>query len=235
MGSLIWQLNDTWPVTSWSVIDSEGKLKLAARYLEQDYSNVQIFQKRTSDKIEYYVVNDDLEANEFEANIALFSFDGKIISDTSFTWILKPGIHKFYEIGNSEENNFVITSITGSRTHNFKTFLLKDIQKYNFTKPELEFKSSIVNHKVIKNRIPSEVKLYKIEFSSDQFLLYFDFLDKTYLQNHEITQWNSLPYDYLPAKRWYTLYLPVSDFSIEQQAIDYVKNNITSLNHLMGK
>lgn len=235
MGTLIWQLNDTWPVTSWSIIDSEGKYKLASKYLEQDFSNVQIFQKRTDKKIEYYVVNDDLEANQLEASIAQYSLDGKHISDTSFSWVLKPGIHKFYEMGNSEENNFVISSISGSRTHNFKTILLKDIQKYNFTKPELEFKSSVVIHKVMKNRIPSEVKLYKIEFSSDQFLLYFDFLDKTYLQNHECAQWNRLSYDYFIAKKWNTIFLPVSDFTTEKEAMDYVKNNIISLNHLMSK
>lgn len=235
MGTLIWQLNDTWPVTSWSVIDSEGKIKLAARYLEQDFSNVQIFQKRTSDKIEYFVVNDDLEVNEFEASISLLSFDGKSISDTSFTWILKPGIHKIYEIKYSEENNFVITSITGSRTHNFKTFLTKDIRNYDFTKPDIEFKASVIDKKMIRNNIPVTEKFFKIEFSCNQILLYFEFLDKTYLQNHEIAQWNSLPYDYLLAKRWYTLYLPISDFSTEQQAIDYVKNNIISLNHLLGK
>lgn len=235
MGTLIWQLNDTWPVTSWSVIDSEGKFKLAARYLEQDFSNVQIFQKRTSDKIEYYVVNDDPEANPFEVSIALFNFDGKSISDTSFTWILKPGIHKIYEMDYSEENNFVITSITGSRTHNFKTFLTKDIRNYDFTKPEIEIKTSVIDKKIIRNNIPVPEKFYKIEFSSNQILLYFEFLDKTYLQNHEIAQWNSLPYDYLLAKRWYTLYLPISDFSAEQAAIDYVKNNLKSINHLLGK
>ena len=234
-GTLIWQLSDTWPVTSWSVIDSEGKLKLAARYLEQDFSNVQIFQKRTSDKMEYYVVNDDLEANEVEASIALFSFDGINISNTSFNWILKPGIHKIYEMEYSEENNFVITSITGTKTHNFKTFLTKNIRNYDFTKPEIECKASVVDKKMIRNNIPVAEKFFKIEFSSNQILLYFEFLDKTYLQNHEIAQWNSLPYDYLLAKKWYTVYLPISDFINEQTAIDYVKKNLKSLNHLMGK
>ena len=235
MGTLIWQLNDTWPVTSWSVIDSEGKLKLAARYLEQDFSNVQIFQKRRSDKIEYYVVNDDLEANELEASIALFNFDGKSISDTSFSWMLKPGIHKIYEMEYSEENNFVMTSIKGGRTHNFKTFLTKDIRNYQFIKPEIDFKASEIEKKLIRNNIPVTEKFFKIEFSSNQLLLYFEFLDKTYIKNHEIAQWNSLPYDYLLAKKWYTVYLPISDFINEQTAIDYVKKNLKSLNHLMGK
>lgn len=235
MGTLIWQFNDTWPVTSWSVIDSEGKFKLASKYLEQDFSNVQIFQKRTNDKIAYYVVNDDLEANQFVASIELYSLNGKHISDTSFNWILQPGIHKFYEMKNSNENNLVFASISGSRTHNFKTLLIKDIQEYQFTIPEIEFKCSIISKNVVQNQIPTEVKYYKIDFSSNQILLYFEFLDKTYLQNHYCAQLNRLPYDYMLANKWQTIYVPVLDFNTEQEAIDYVKNNIFSLNHLMGK
>lgn len=235
MGTLIWQLNDTWPVTSWSIIDAEGKFKLASKYLEQDFSNVQIFQKRTGDNIEYYVVNDDPEANEFDISFGNFSFDGKSISDTSFTRIIKPGIHKIYELKLSEENNFVIASVRGNRTHNFKTFLTKDIRNYNFTKPEIKFKASISENNVIRNHIRVPEKYYKIEFSSNQMLLYFEFSDKTYLQNHEVAQWNRLPYDYLTANRWNILYLPVSDFNTEQDAINYVNSNFKSLNHLLGK
>lgn len=38
-GSIIWQLNDCWPVTSWAVIDSELKLKMAYFLVKNIFSN----------------------------------------------------------------------------------------------------------------------------------------------------------------------------------------------------
>jgi beta-mannosidase len=37
-GALVWQLNDCWPVQSWSVVDSEGELKAAAHELRRLYA-----------------------------------------------------------------------------------------------------------------------------------------------------------------------------------------------------
>jgi beta-mannosidase len=39
MGTLLWQLNDCWPVTSWSIIDYKGVKKAAWYAVKKAYSN----------------------------------------------------------------------------------------------------------------------------------------------------------------------------------------------------
>src|ERR1041384_6436219 len=38
MGSVLWQLNDCWPVTSWAVVDGAGRLKPAWYALRRAYA-----------------------------------------------------------------------------------------------------------------------------------------------------------------------------------------------------
>jgi beta-mannosidase len=62
MGSLYWQLNDVWPVTSWSTIDYYGVKKAAHYKIRQIYEplSVLVFNKNVTDKGSYeiMIVND---------------------------------------------------------------------------------------------------------------------------------------------------------------------------------
>jgi beta-mannosidase len=61
-GSLIWQLNDIWPVQSWAVIDSSGRYKAAAYELKRRlYDNDLLSLERVKDKIKIHYVNDELD------------------------------------------------------------------------------------------------------------------------------------------------------------------------------
>ncbi|MEZ5013378.1 MAG: glycoside hydrolase family 2 protein [Chitinophagales bacterium] len=59
MGTLFWQLNDCWPVNSWSVIDYAGNRKAAYYMVKRKYADVMLSitsDSTTSDAI--YIVND---------------------------------------------------------------------------------------------------------------------------------------------------------------------------------
>lgn len=61
-GSLIWQLNDIWPVQSWAVIDSSGRYKAAAHEIERRlYKNNLLSLERVKEKIKVHYVNDEFE------------------------------------------------------------------------------------------------------------------------------------------------------------------------------
>ena len=56
-GSVIWQINDTWPVTSWSLIDSEMNEKLSYHFVKNAFSPVIISFRKTSNKVEIFGLN----------------------------------------------------------------------------------------------------------------------------------------------------------------------------------
>ena len=58
MGSLYWQLNDCWPVLSWSSIDYLGIPKALHYYAERFYAPVLLSVKRSEGKTEFFVCNE---------------------------------------------------------------------------------------------------------------------------------------------------------------------------------
>lgn len=79
-GTLFWQLNDCWPVASWSCIDYAGNPKALYYKLPQLYANVAIASHHIStDTLELYLINDSFEpvSGHFAWNIC--TMDGTLI------------------------------------------------------------------------------------------------------------------------------------------------------------
>jgi beta-mannosidase len=57
-GSLIWQLNDCWPVQSWAILDSDGDYKALAYDLRRLYADRLLSIVRENDKVTVWAVND---------------------------------------------------------------------------------------------------------------------------------------------------------------------------------
>ena len=76
-GSLFWQLNDCWPVSSWAVIDSGLRPKAAYFYAKRFFSPVLVSFKRTTAGVEVWVTNDRREGITGALELALRSFSGK--------------------------------------------------------------------------------------------------------------------------------------------------------------
>jgi len=62
MGTLYWQLNDCWPVVSWSSVDYHGRWKALHYYVRRAYSDVLLSTVEDADALEVYLVSDRLEA-----------------------------------------------------------------------------------------------------------------------------------------------------------------------------
>ncbi len=61
MGSIYWQLNDCWPVASWSSIDYYGRWKALHYYAKRFYSPVLISAEDNGTGVNIYVTNDSRE------------------------------------------------------------------------------------------------------------------------------------------------------------------------------
>jgi beta-mannosidase len=61
MGTLLWQLNDCWPVTSWSLIDSEFNKKIGYYEVRKSFDSVILSVKEEKNGYDIYVINTTLE------------------------------------------------------------------------------------------------------------------------------------------------------------------------------
>ena len=79
MGTLYWQLNDNWPVASWSSIDYTGKWKLLHYAAKRFYAPaLPIAYQKEDGKVEVYVVNDGPRPiMDAKLSVKFCSFDGQ--------------------------------------------------------------------------------------------------------------------------------------------------------------
>ncbi len=80
MGTIYWQLNDCWPVASWSSIDYYGRWKALHYFAKKFYSPVILASDRDEKKIHLYLINDTLEEKRYKLQWNLSNFEGEEIA-----------------------------------------------------------------------------------------------------------------------------------------------------------
>ena len=81
MGSIFWQLNDCWPVASWSSIDYYGRWKALQYYARRFYAPILVSPHVENGSVKVYVVSDKTEAATGDLRVRLMDFDGKVLLD----------------------------------------------------------------------------------------------------------------------------------------------------------
>ena len=79
MGSLYWQLNDCWPVASWSGIDYYLRWKALHFYAKKAFSSQLVSPVIENEKVKVYVVFDDLIPLDATLTMKVVTFDGKVL------------------------------------------------------------------------------------------------------------------------------------------------------------
>ena len=80
MGTLYWQLNDVWPVSSWSGIEYSGKWKALHHAARRFYSPVAPLLYHEDGKAYVKVCNDGPDAYEGKCLVSVVGFDGSVVS-----------------------------------------------------------------------------------------------------------------------------------------------------------
>jgi beta-mannosidase len=83
MGSLYWQINDCWPVASWSGIDYYGNWKALHYFVKEAYKNTVVFMdiNPESRNIEFRIVSDLPENHDGILKIKLMDFNGNNLGE----------------------------------------------------------------------------------------------------------------------------------------------------------
>jgi len=76
-GVLIWQLNDCWPVSSWSMIDSRLEPKASYFYSKKFFHPVLMGFKESEENLFLFIVNDTLDDLQGEINLNIQTFFGE--------------------------------------------------------------------------------------------------------------------------------------------------------------
>jgi len=79
MGSIFWQLNDCWPVASWSSIDYYGRWKALQYYARRFYAPVLVSPHVEDGALKVYIVSDKVKAEPASLRVRLMDFDGKVL------------------------------------------------------------------------------------------------------------------------------------------------------------
>ena len=81
MGTIWWQLNDCWPVTSWAVVDGAGRRKPAWFALRDAYAPRLLTIQPRGGELVLFAVNDSAEEWPVDGAVTRWTFDGTAIAE----------------------------------------------------------------------------------------------------------------------------------------------------------
>jgi len=90
MGALYWQLNDCWPVASWSSLDYYGRWKALHYFTKRFYHPVLANVKEDPDKVEFWVINDLKDSQNIKLNWKILKSNGTTLIKGEYNSLILP-------------------------------------------------------------------------------------------------------------------------------------------------
>jgi beta-mannosidase len=81
MGALYWQLDDCWPVASWSGLDYYGNWKALHHYARRFFNPVLVVPVAEEKDLKVYAVSDLDETLDAELRLGVYTYDGAVIQE----------------------------------------------------------------------------------------------------------------------------------------------------------
>ncbi len=108
MGSLYWQMNDCWPVASWSSMDYYGKWKALHYQTKQSFKKIKVSPFKNNDDIDIYIISDGLEDKNAKLNLTVSNFYGNVLYKNDKEILIEGNTSKVYltenQTGITQEN-----------------------------------------------------------------------------------------------------------------------------------
>jgi beta-mannosidase len=96
MGSIFWQLNDCWPVASWSSIDYYGHWKALQYYARRFYAPILVSPHVEDGSLKVYIVSDKVKPESVTLHVRLMDFSGKVLLEDTHAVDVTPLTSKVY-------------------------------------------------------------------------------------------------------------------------------------------
>jgi len=78
-GTLFWQLDDSWPVISWSAVDYFGRKKALCHYAKRFFANVLPVVRYDGNEADIFLVSDLRDAKRAKVSVELFRTSGELV------------------------------------------------------------------------------------------------------------------------------------------------------------
>jgi beta-mannosidase len=76
MGTLYWQLNDCWPVISWSSLDYYNRWKALHYFVKEAYKDILVSFEERGDQVNVFIVSDKRKDFQATLNLKIMDFSG---------------------------------------------------------------------------------------------------------------------------------------------------------------
>ena len=185
MGSMYWQIDDCWPVASWSSIDYYGNWKALQYYAEREYGTFLVSPVLKGREVGFSIVSDSLKSIPAILEVKVIDFNGKINYDKQFPLTLQADssheyvlIDKDKLVGISDESKIVLVAQlkSGERILTENTFFFKPPKDMALEKPEIKVSS-------VKTPDGYELSLSTDKYAKDVYLS-FDKNEGFFTDNH---------------------------------------------------
>ena len=196
MGTLYWQLNDCWPVASWSSVDGGGRLKALHYEAKRFYSPVMISCEETAEystrkdvtveryygyetKAKLFVCNESMADVSGTVKWTLYTASGKELEKGSAPLSVKAlSYNSLDEIDFNKTdiyNNYLSYSFeVGGKVVSYGSVIFTKPKHFNFVDPKIELK---VNGDEITVKAEAYAKYVFISNENDDMILSDNFFD----------------------------------------------------------
>lgn len=148
MGTMYWQLNDCWPVVSWSGIDYYGRWKALQYFVKDAYQQILVSPVEEKNNINVYIVSDYTHKLYGLLHLQLIDFSGNILwQKDSSVKISENSSGIYFQINKNElisgfnKNEIVLISnlelLSGAKYKNYLFFSLP--KELNLHEPNITF------------------------------------------------------------------------------------------------
>nr|WP_321411306.1 glycoside hydrolase family 2 protein [uncultured Carboxylicivirga sp.] len=165
MGSLYWQLNDVWPVVSWSGIDYYGRWKAMQYFIKKAYEPVITSAVMDKDYLQVNLISDKITETNVTSSLQIIQLDGTVVWEQNKEYKLEPNANQVILktplkqlIGSIAKNKVILVMNTAyDSTQTETTFLFSKVK-------QLALQYADVDIRVIENGTVAEVTLKSSEF-----------------------------------------------------------------------
>jgi len=148
MGSLYWQINDCWPVASWSSTDYYQRWKALQYFVKKGFEPVLVSPYVEGDFLKVGIVNDQLRKINGQLNLRMLDFNGKVVWEKSVPAnIAENSSASFFDVNrkdflkdkDSKNQLFLTELVENAKVIAKNVYYFRPVKELNLPKPMVRY------------------------------------------------------------------------------------------------